>query len=87
MKPDSTELGRVPRELAAILSPALRRGDIRRLNAVFTGDLTHDGIDVGGGPKLNVMYFFQTRDDIDIRQNLAAAIHGRGRVASEDMYL
>ena len=83
---DGRDVRRVPRELAAVLSPRLRNGKIQRMNAVYLGEIIHDGIDVGGGPKLNVMYFLEPRD-MQCYRELADVIHGQGRVAGFDMFL
>ena len=53
---------------------------------MYLGDIVHDGIDVGGGPKLTVMYFLHMRD-MECYHQFADLIHGQGRVAGLDMYL
>ena len=49
--------GRVAAKYSRILSTCLESGKIVRDYAVFTGNITDDGPNIGGGPKLICMYF------------------------------
>ena len=62
--PDGTQVGRVPNEISAVLSPAMRNGRVVAVKAIFLGRMQHDGPYVGGGPKLEARYFFESRDAV-----------------------
>lgn len=84
-KPDGTVVGRMPREVAGILNPALQEGRVIRINCIYSGRMVHDGPVVGGGPKLDVLYIIKTERTEHMR--IADALHGEGRVAGLDMFL
>ena len=50
-------VGRVAAKYSRILSTSLESGKIVRDHAVFTGNITDDGPNIGGEPKLICMYF------------------------------
>ena len=54
---------RVPAKYSRILSTGLESGKIVRAHAVFTGNITNDGPNIGGGPKLSSIYFLDIVED------------------------
>ena len=56
-------VGRVPGKYSRILSTGLESGKIVRAHAVFTGNITNDGRNIGGGPKLSCIYFLDIAED------------------------
>jgi hypothetical protein len=67
---DGRTIGRVPREVAAVIAPALATGVIMNMTGIHTGEMTHDGPRVSGGPKLNVLYLFEIRDNANDRYEI-----------------
>jgi hypothetical protein len=53
-------VGRVPRDLAAVLGNMLRQRAVHHIYVVYTGVMQHDGPILGGGPKLVCAYLLET---------------------------
>ena len=49
-------VGRIPVKYSRILSTGLESGKIIRTRAIFTGNITNDGPNIGDGPKLSCIY-------------------------------
>ena len=56
-------VGKVPAKYSRILSTGLKTGKIVRAHAVFTLNITNDGPNIGGGPKLSCIYFLHIVED------------------------
>ena len=59
-------VGRVPANITSIIASGLDDGSILHAHAVYTGSMIHDGPDIGGGPKLQCIYFLEI--DIGVNQ-------------------
>ena len=55
--------GRVLAKYSRIFSTGLESGKIVRAHAVFTGNITNDGPNIGGGAKLSCIYFLDIVED------------------------
>lgn len=52
-------VGRVPLGLSGVISESMRRGVVARSTVLYTGQMQHDGIRRGGGPKLVCVYMLE----------------------------
>jgi hypothetical protein len=84
--PDGSKVGRMPKEVAAVITPAIRNGLLFEVRGIYSGNMEHDGERRGGGPKLSMMYMCSASDSSACRE-VASTLHNEGGVALRDMFV
>jgi hypothetical protein len=80
-------VGRLPREVAAVVGPAMQTGFVFKAITIISGDMTHSGPGRGGGPKLNVYVILHVESEDALNFfNLVEMLLTRGGISEKDIF-